>query len=367
MRITTGHIVPSARPAPLAPAQVAREFRAHLAGGAAIKAVGGARDDPRVLLTRAYLPRFRLSLFDTTYYLSAVRQDPQIRFFVAHVMQTPTGRRARTIHPRIFYKDVSLVWRSASHLVRSDNEHWIGKGEVRAIFSNGHEYLVSAEETTNLPLEIQSALETLMVRSQRVVTDSRAVALVLRQGGAQRIAPFHDFTGPRERARADPRNLINGGRRIARFTRRGDPTSLVFTRGFEPDFAAGFLELSRFRSRLYGGRVTRCRILSRNAQVQYLFFAAPRHAWVGACQPTTTDLTSYGVRSIDAWVEEDLLMPGYEYHLADERGKVAEVTRQVPANFVGTPSPVDPNRVDTSAWLEQVPVLRSFRRALARA
>lgn len=367
MRITTGHVVTSSRPAALTPAQVSRELRTLITDGAAVKAVGEARNDPRALLTRAYLPRFRLSLFDTRYYLSGVRQDPQIRFFVAHVVQARDGRRPSTIHPRIFYKDVSLVWRSASHLVRSEHDHWIGKGEVRSVFSQGHEYLVSAEETTNLPLEIQCALETLMLRCEKVITDTRAVALVLRRGAEHRIAPFKDFTGPRARARADRRNLINGGRRIARFIRRGDPGSLVFTRGFEPDFTAGFLERNRFTSRLYGGSVMRCRVLSRNAKVQYLFFAAPRHAWIGACQATTADITSYGVRSIDAWVDEELLMPGYEYHLTDEFGQVPDVTRQVPATFEGTPSVIDPNRVDTSAWLDRVPVIQAFRRALARA
>jgi len=367
MRITTGHVVPSVRPAALTPAQVARELRALIADGAAIKAVGKARDDPGVLLTRAYLPRYRLSLFDTRYYLGDVRQDPQIRFFVAHVVQTRAGRRPAAIHPRIFYKDVSLVWRSASHVVRTEHEHWIGKGEVRSVVSQGHEYLVSAEETTNLPLEIQDALETLMLRCAQVIIDTRAVELVLRRGAAQRIAPFKDFTGPRERARANRRNLVNGGRRIARFTRRNDPASLVFARGFEPDFAAGFLERNRFNSRLYGGSVLRCRVLSRNAQVQYLFFAAPRHAWIGACQPTTADLSSYGVRSIDAWVDEELLIPGYEYHLPDALGHVPDVTRQVPAGFEGAPSSIDPNRVDTSAWLDRVPVIRAFRAALAHA
>ena len=366
MRITTGHIVPSVRPSHRSPAEIARELRALIAEGAKLKPAGSARDHPDILLTRPYLPRFRIALFDTTYYLGAVRQDPQIRFFVAFVVQAHGARRPALIHPRIFYKDVSLVWRSASHVVRSEDEHWIGKGEARSVLCEGDEYLASSEETTNLPLEIQGALESTMLRCERIVTDTRAVALVLRQGTANRIAPFRDFTAPRERARADRRNLINGGRRIARFTRRGDPTSLVFSAGFEPDFAARPLESSRFTSRLYGGRVTRWRIASHNRQVQYLFFSAPRHAWIGACQPTTRDLTSYGVRSLDAEVDEELLMPGYEYHLVDEHGHVPAVTRQVPAGFEGVPSAIDPHRVDTSAWLDRVPVIEAFRRTLAR-
>ena len=58
---------------------------------------------------------------------------------------------------------------------------------------------------------------------------------------------------------------------LDRFTRAGDPTSLRFARGFEPDFARGIVERSSSNSRLYGGRLRRFRILSRNQQVQYLF------------------------------------------------------------------------------------------------
>ena len=45
---------------------------------------------------------------------------------------------------------------------------------------------------------------------------------------------------------------------------------------------------------------------------------------------------------------------------------VPEETRQIPAGFEGAPSTEDPNRVDASAWLDRVPVIRQFRRVLAR-
>ena len=35
-------------------------------------------------------------------------------------------------------------------------------------------------------------------------------------------------------------------------------------------------------------------------------------------QATTTDLSSFGVRTLDASVDEDLLLPGFEYHFMDE-------------------------------------------------
>jgi hypothetical protein len=228
----------------------------------------------------------------------------------------------------------------------------------------GYDICASAEETTNLPLEIQSALDCALSRSSRIVRDSRTVELVLRRGSENRIAPFDDFPGPRKRARSDPRNLVNRGRRVARFARRGEPESLVFAPGFEPDFRGGTIEISSLSSRLYGGLVARHRIVSKNEKVQYLFYAAPRQTWVGACQPTTRDITSYGVRSLDALVDEELLMPGYEYHQPDENGHVPDELRQVPEGFEGANSTLDPARVDTSPWLDRVPVLREFRRTL---
>ena len=44
-----------------------------------------------------------------------------------------------------------------------------------------------------------------------------------------------NFRGARVKARADRGNLVHGGRSIARFTRKDDPTSLTFARGYEPD------------------------------------------------------------------------------------------------------------------------------------
>ena len=58
--------------------------------------------------------------------------------------------------------------------------------------------------------------------------------------------------------------------------------------------------------------------MSRNGRVQYLFVAGPRHARIASVQATTTDLSSFGVRTLDARVDEDLLLPGFEYHFMDE-------------------------------------------------
>jgi len=361
-------VVPSVRPADRTPAQVARELRALLDGGARLAPAGAARRRPRRLLSNGYTPRYRLDLFDTRFYLTNARQNEDIRFFVAYVRQDPRGGRARCVYPRIFYKDVSLVWRSASHYVRSDHENWIGKGEARIVPLDGEEEVFSDEATTDLPLEIQTALESLLRRIRRIPRDDSVIDLILRRGPDQRIEPYRDFIEPRRRARADRRNLVHGGRSVARFTRPNDPASLRFARGYEPDLTDGIVEVSRSTSRLYGGAVHRYRILSSNRRIQFLFLAAPRHVWIGSCQATTTELSSYGVRTIDVVVDDDLLVPGYEYHFVDGDGEEAELVSQIPEGFAGEPSETDPHRADASAWLDRMPVIREFRRrVLVRA
>jgi hypothetical protein len=352
-------IVASARPLRLAPAQVLREFHARLAGGATLCPAGEARREPARLLRTGYAPSYAIPLFDTTFYLSAPRENEDIRFFVAYVTNA-RGAPPAPIHPRIFYKDVSLVWRSATHFVRSEHENWIGKGDVRTVVEDGHEITYSAESTTDLPIEIQTALETVLRRAGRIAHDERAVALVLRRGPDDRIRAYRDFTEPRRIDQADRRNLVNGGRPVARFTRRHDPASLRFAPGFEPDFARGVMEVARSVSTLYGGRLRRFRILSRNRRIQYLFMAAPRQVWIVPPQATTTQLSSYGVRTVDVVVDEDLCVPGYEYHHGDGDS-------QIPPGFAGPPSPRDPSRADASPWLDRLPVIQAFRREVLGA
>lgn len=359
---STTRIVASVAPSERSPAQVASEFRRLLRDGAKLRVAGEARRRPLQLLSRGYTPKYKIELFDTCFYLTDVRQDAYIRYFVAYVVPGgPRGRR-REIHARVFYKDVSLQWRAASHFVRSDGENWIGKGDVRRVVAGGYETLTSAEETTDLPLEMQSALEVLIRRVRKVRTDARGVALVLRRAPKDRIEAYRDFTAPRRRAQADRRNWINGGRSIARFIRKHDPTSLRFVPGFEPDFAAGIVEHARSDSRLYGGAVDRFRILSRNRKVQYLFLLAPRHAWIIPPQATTCELTSYGVRTIDVVADEDLFVPGYEYHYVDDDEDPPVLVSQIPEGFVGATSELDASRADASAWLDPIPVIAEFRR-----
>ncbi|MBW2714901.1 MAG: hypothetical protein JRD03_02430 [Deltaproteobacteria bacterium] len=350
----------------MAPRQVAREFRRLIDSGAEIRCAGDARDDPESLLSCGYTPKYKIDLFDTTYYLTNVRQNPDIRFFVAYVVQKNPRTSRIEIYPRIFYKDISLIWRSASHFVRSEGENWIGKGEMRTAIVDGVEIEQSVEETTDLPLELQTAFEELSRKARRVPFDESAVALVLRRGHDDRIEPYRDFLEPRVRARSDPRNLINRGRSIARFTRKNDPTSLRFAKGFEPDFAHGVLEASISKSKLYGGWLKRFRLLSTNRKIQYLFFAGPRNAWIIPPQTTAANLTSYGVRAIDVIADEDLCIPGYEYHFLDDFEDPPVWVSQIPKGFAGAASEVDPSRADASRWLDQLPVIREFRRKILK-
>jgi hypothetical protein len=355
-------VVRSVRPVRRSAREVERAFRARLAGGAQLRPAGLARGDPMRLLRAGYAPRHEIALFDTRYYLTDVRENEDIRFFVAYVARAPRDPGPDQIFPRIFYKDVSLVWRVASHFVRSARENWIGKGDVRVVVEDGHELLCSAESTTDLPLEIQTALEMLLRRAASIATDERAVPLVLRRGPDDRIRAYRDFTEPRRRAQAARCNRVNGGRSVARFTRPLDPGSLRFAAGYEPDFARGVLEVAGSSSRLYGGRLRRFRILSSNRRIQYLFMAGPRQVWIVPPQATTTELSSFGVRTVDVIVDEELCVPGYEYHQGDGAGE-----SQIPRGFAGAVSPQDPSRHDASAWLDRLPVVQEFRRRVLGA
>ncbi len=355
-------VVPSAKPADLSPRQVARGFRELIDGGAQIRAAGEAKDDPTVLLSSGYTPKHQVSLFDTRFYLTNVLQNPALRFFVAYVVQEHPSTRRTEIFPRIFYKDLSLVWRSASHMIATGGDFWIGKGDVKTLARGGYEVTECVESTTDLPLEIQSALEVVNRKVRHARKDEEALFLVLRSAPSSRTKPYRDFTEPRRRAAADRRNLINGGRSIARFTRKNDPTSLVIVDGFEPDFDNGLVEVSELRSAMYGGTLQRFRILSRNQRVQYQFMAGPKHVWIIPPQALTTELSTYGVRTVDVVADEDLFVPGYEYHYFDESADESEHFSQIPEGFAGELSEHDNDRADASAWLDPIPVIRDFRR-----
>jgi len=345
-------IVKDARPSSASPREVARELRALLAAGCRVRPAGSARARPASLL-ELYPPRYAVSLFAARFYLAELREDENFRFFVAYVRLG----EARELHPRLFYKDSSLVWRCATHFISAPGVHWIGKGDMKSIDDETGQTEYSAEETTNLPLELQNALDVLSRRAERVVWDARALRRLLRRAPAGRYEAYWDFIGPRRRAAAVRANLVHGGRPVAWFARRNVPESLRFARGFAPDFGR-VIDVGHSASRMYGGAIRKLRILSENGRIQYQFVAAPRHVWILPAQALTTELSSYGVRTIDVVADEDLFVPGYEYHYREG----GALYTQIPPGFAGEPSEADPTRADASPWLERLPVIQAFRR-----
>jgi hypothetical protein len=111
---------------------------------------------------------------------------------------------------------------------------------------------------------------------------------------------------------------------------------------------------------MYGGAIRKLRILSKNRRIQYQFVASPRLAWIIPAQTLTTELSSYGVRTLDVLADEDLFVPGYEYHYLEN----GELYTQIPAGFAGATSEIDPTRADAGPWLERLPVIREFRRRI---
>lgn len=346
---------------PRSPRVVMREFRELVAQGARLRPAGEGREDPAVFLTPAYAPGYRFDLFQASYWVTGYRWDDNINFVVAYVGLRKEGEAApKELFPRLFYKDSSLVWRVATHFVHTEDENWIGKGDVRWYAMHDGDYLASAEETANLPFEIQSALNDVS-HAQRARRDDHAVHLVLRRGPTDRIRPYADYTGPRRRAEKVFR--INGGESITSFAREGDPKSLRFADGFEPDFRrAGQIDVAISSSRLYGGPIRKVRIASRNRLVQYQFVVANEHLWVNPPQALTTEIMSYGVRTVDVLADEELFVPGYEFHYMDDTVEPPELHSQIPTGFVGPASEIDPHRADATPWTEELPVVREFRR-----
>ena len=347
-------IVKDVRPCGAAPRQIRRAFQALLASGHRPRPAGTARSRPHALLER-YPVRYAIALFDARFYLAELREDENFRFFVAYVRLG----QARDLFPRLFYKDSSLVWRCATHWISAPGVHWIGKGDLKQIDEADGQTEYSAEETTNLPLEMQAALDELSRRAKRVVWDESALRRLLRRAPVGRYEAYADFLGPRRRAAAVRANLVHGGRPVAWFTRRNDPRSLHFAPGFAPDFSR-VVDFSRSASRMYGGAIRKLRILSKNQRIQYQFVAGPRQVWIIPAQALTTALSSYGVRTIDVVADEDLFVPGYEYHYLEG----GQLYTQIPKGFAGPPSEADPTRADASPWLERLPVIQEFRRRI---
>ncbi len=359
-------LVVDVRPADLTSRSVAREFRDLIGHGVKILAAGSMRHDPQQLLKLGQQPRFKLEIFDTRFYLTELRQIPEIRFYVAYIMQPDRNTGRLKIHARIIYKDLSLTWRAASHLCHEEGELWIGKGDVRSEVRGGYEIIESDEATTDMPLELQAALEGLSCSETHRRTNPKLLAMILRSAPGDRIEPYRDFSEPRRRAASNPANRINGGQSIARFVNPADPGSLQFVAGYEPDFCHGIVERSTSQSKLYGGQMLRFRILSSNKAIQYYFIAGPQHTWIFPPQTLTTELSSFGVRTISVVADDDLFLPGYEYHYVEETKNGPQCYSQIPRGFAGPPCPFDENKADASPWLDRIPIIQQFKQEVLK-
>jgi hypothetical protein len=105
-------------------------------------------------------------------------------------------------------------------------------------------------------------------------------------------------------------------------------------------------------------------VVSTNRVIQWQFVATPSSCWVVPPQALTTELSSYGVRTVDVEAAEELCVPGYEYHYLDDSQDPPQLYSQIPAGFAGAISTVDPARADASPWLDRLPVIEQFRRAI---
>lgn len=348
-------IIPNVKPNDLTPRQVASQFRELLEAGYALKADGQARKDPSGLLRKGYTPKFEIELFNCRYFLCNKRDADGLKVVPAYVL--PAG--TRSIHARIFYKDSSLVWRSASHYVNTPEEDWIGKGAIKTVLVNGEPHRFSAEETTDLPFELQAALDEVSRRGGRSTNDNLILSLVLRNAPNGRVRPYRDFEIPREKAMSIAANRINDNRPVASFADQANPDSLQFEPGFEPDFSQ-IIDCSPSRSSMYGGDIKKYRIASQNGRIQYLFVAGPLHVWIVHPQSFTTALSSYGLRTVDVIADEELSIPGYEF--ADNAGD-GETADQIPTGFAGQPCPYDEDRADASPWNDRLAPIKAFRQA----
>lgn len=351
-------IIPSVAASDKSRRVIQAEFRSILAN-ATLKISGSAKTNPDLLFGRKLSVRHRIDLFDSTFFLTNVIQIPELRFFVAFVVQSKAGRSF--VSPRIFYKDLSLCWRSASHYaIENDGDIWIGKGDTRLRREGGYEFSESIESTTDLPLEMQNALESLIIPRGATTGSMDILDWVLKRSPPSRVKPYADFLAERKRAQANPANLINRNRSIASFKRKHEPESLRVKPGYEPDFQNGVLESASSTSRLYGGQLERVRVLSVNSTIQYMFLSSPTHTWLFPPQATTTQLSSFGVRTIDVVADDDLFIPGYEYHYQIETTDGPEWYSQIPEGFAGPVCELDDAKADASPWLNKIPIIQEF-------
>jgi len=259
-----------------APRQIERAFRELLDAGVELRPTGKTRNRPARLLSLGYAPKHAIELFDTTFYLTNVRENFYVRFFVAYVVQPTRGRcQDRTSAILLQRRRAQLAF-GVAH--RASARRFLDrKGDVETV--------IQTVRSTSLARVDYRSADRNAARTRSALPEGeddsdrrRRGELILRTapGDASSRTRLQRAASARQ---SEPRNLVNGGRSVAWFARKNDPTSLRFARGFEPDLDAGSWRQRNHEPSLWRSGPL-LPILSRNRRIQYLFMGAPRHVWI---------------------------------------------------------------------------------------
>ena len=60
--------------------------------------------------------------------------------------------------------------------------------------------------------------------------------------------------------------------------------------------------------------------------------------------------------------DDDIFVPGYEYHFVDDDQDPPVLYSQIPEGFAGATCEHDDARADASPWLDRLPVVEAFRK-----
>ncbi len=70
---------------------------------------------------------------------------------------------------------------------------------------------------------------------------------------------------------------------------------------------------------------------------------------------------------MDVRADDDLFVPGYEYHFVDDDQDPPVLYSQIPAGWAGPASELDDARADASPWLDRIPIIEEFRKKVLHA
>ena len=254
-------ILPGVQPDPRDPRALATEFRAALADGVRLRPSGEAKQDPtpaansplRGALSHRPLPGSNLS--DRV----PLRRQPEFHGRVRRTVGVLRSRRRVRTTRGSSTKDSSLVWRVATHFVRSEDDNWIGKGDTKWELIRRRRVLVQRGGDREPAFSRCRKRSTSLAGAARshggITTRSRSSC-----SAATEIAsnPFAEFVTPRRRAAE--RYRIHGGKPIARFHSQGRSQHAALREGLRTGLPTrGWWTQSSSHSKLYGGPVTKFR------------------------------------------------------------------------------------------------------------